>query len=97
MHNIRSHFSFSPLALSVGVVAVLIVTYAGLIAVVMNYAALAIEFSQSARNEEAAVAALEGRYLAVIARITTTDYLAAGYVLPRTKTFVQMKSATALR
>lgn len=97
MHNIRSYLSFSPLALCVGVVAILMVTYIGLIAVVMNYAALAVEFSQSARNEEAAVATLEGTYLAVVSRITTTDYIAEGYVLPHTKKFVQMKSPTALR
>jgi hypothetical protein len=97
MRNFRSYLSFSPLALCSGTVAILAITYIGLIAVVMNYAALTVEFSQSVRNEEAAVASLEGQYLAVVARITTTNYTAEGYTLPLKKTFVKTDSATALR
>lgn len=97
MHNMRLHLPFSPVSLSLGVVAILAVAYIGLISVVMSYAALTVEFSQSVKNDEASVAVLEGQYLDTVARITTTDYIAEGYVLPITKTFVRSKSATALR
>lgn len=97
MRNPRFHFQFSPVSFCAGVVAILLVAYIGLIAVVMSYAVLTIEFSQSVRNNEAAVAALEGRYLANVARTTTTDYIAAGYTLPAATTFVRAESVTALR
>lgn len=80
-----------------GGVAVLAVVYIGLIAVVMSYAALTIEFSQSVRNDEAEVAALEGRYLDAVARVMATDYAAADYAVPVAKTFVRAASVTALR
>ena len=76
---------------------VLAVAYVGLIAVAMSYAAHTVEFSQSVRNEETAVAMLEGEYLATMARITKTDYVAAGYAEPSIKVFVPAKSVTALR
>lgn len=97
MHNSRFHLPFSPVALCGGTVGVLLVVYIGLIAVVMSYAALTIEFSQSVKNDEAAVATLEGQYLAVVARTTATDYSAEGYSLPLAKIFVPAKSSTALR
>jgi hypothetical protein len=78
-------------------VAILAVIYVGLIAVVMSYAALTVEFSQSVRNDEAAIAILEERYLANISNVTQIDYVSAGYTIPVSKTFVQAKSATALR
>jgi hypothetical protein len=88
---------FSPVSLAIATVTILAVTYFGLIAAVMSYAALTVEFSQSVRNNEASVAALEGQYLAAVARITATDYAAEGYVSPTVKIFVRAKSATALR
>lgn len=91
------HISFSPLSFAAGAVAVLIVIYIGLIAAVMGYAALTVEFSQSVRNDEASVADLEEQYLAAIGRITTTDYAAAGYAKPAVQIFVRAKSVTALR
>ncbi len=97
MRNPSFHLPFSPISLCAGVVAVLLITYIGLIAVVMSYAALTVEFSQSVRNNESSVAALEGQYLAIVARITATDYIAEGYAVPLTKTFVRAKSVTALR
>lgn len=97
MYNLRARIPFSILSLATGTVAVLAVAYIGLIAVVMSYAALTVEFSQSVRNDEAAVAALESRYLAGVARVTSTDYAAAGYAKPLSKTFVRAESATALR
>ncbi len=83
--------------LCIGAVAVLLVIYIGLIATVMSYAALTVESSQSVRDDESVVAVLEGRYLAVVARITTIDYTTEGYVLPIAKTFVRAESTTALR
>ena len=97
MHNLRPHFSFSPIVLASGIVAVLAVSYVGLIAVVMSYAALTIEFSQSVKNDESAVATLEGQYLSSVANITNVDYAAAGYAKPLAEIFVPATSATALR
>ena len=90
-------FPYSPVALSTGLVATLIVAYIGLIAVVMSYAALTIEFSQSVRNDEAKVAALEERYLDAVAQVMATDYTAANYAPPRAKIFVRAASVTALK
>lgn len=97
MHDLRPHFPFSVVSLCTGAVAVLVVAYIGLIAVVMSYAAMTVEFSQSVRNDEAAVATLESQYLAGVARITSTDYAAAGYAKPLAEVFVRAQSSTALR
>lgn len=97
MHKSILHFPFSPVRFCIGVVAVLLVLYIGLIATVMSYAALTIEFSQSVRNDEAVVASLEGRYLDTVAHTTATDYIADGYVRPAVMIFVPSSSATALR
>jgi hypothetical protein len=97
MRNLSSRLPFSPVSLACGAVGVLAVVYIGLIAVVMSYAALTIEFSQSVRNDEADVAALESQYLALVAQVTATDYSSAGYTTPVSKTFVREQSATALR
>lgn len=97
MHSLRLHFPVSIVSLSVGLVAVLAVVYIGLIAVVMSYAALTVEFSQSVKNDEAAVAVLESQYLDNVARLQSLDYHALGYAAPRTKTFVPVASMTALR
>jgi hypothetical protein len=97
MSNIRSFFSFSILSVCYGAVGVLLVAYIGLIAVVMSYAALTVEFSQSVKNDEAAVAVLEGRYLSLVAHLTGTDYASEGYAKPTEKVFVRAESMTALR
>ena len=92
---LRSPFSF--VSLCTGTVGVLAVVYIGLIAVVMSYAALTIEFSQSVKNDEASVATLEGQYLENVARIQSLDYRTIGYVPPTAKIFVPAASMTALR
>jgi len=97
MRNSRFHLPFSLVSLSGGLVAVLAITYIGLIAAVMSYAALTIEFSQSVKSDEASVATLEEQYLAAVAQITSTNYIAEGYVVPSTQIFVKAQSATALR
>lgn len=97
MRKSRIHFPFSLTSLLGGTVIILFISYIGLIAGVMSYAALTIEFSQSVTNDEASVATLDGQYLAAVARITNINYVAAGYVVPPVETFVQAKSATALR
>ena len=84
-------------ALCTGTVAVLAVSYIGLIAVVMSYAALTVEFSQSVRNDEAEVALLEQQYLSAVAGVAGTDYATAGYVKPLAELFVPTASVTALR
>lgn len=93
----RFHLFRSPVTACFGAAGVLSVAYIGLIAVVMSYAALTVEFSQSVRNDESAVAALEKQYLAGVARITNVDYASLGYAEPTAKTYVPAKSATALR
>lgn len=93
MHNLRSPL----LSLASGAVGILLVAYIGLIAVVMSYAALTVEFSQSVKNDEATVAVLEAEYLASVASITNTNYLAEGYATPATQIFVPARSVTALR
>lgn len=75
----------------------LAIAYIGLIAVVMSYAALTISFSQSVKNDEAAVAVLESQYLTNVALITNTNYIAAGYALPIAQVYVPAKEVTALR
>jgi hypothetical protein len=83
--------------LLVGINVVLVVSYVGLIAIVMSYAALHVEFAQQVRSDEAVVAALEAEYLNTLSHITTTDYLAAGYEKPDVKVFVTGAGPTALR
>jgi hypothetical protein len=85
------------LSLSVTLVGVLAVVYLALIAVVMNYAALTVEFSQSVKNDEAALSVLESQYLARVASIQGIDYRALGYAAPTAKLFVPATSVTALR
>lgn len=97
MRNLRLPFSFSPVSLLAGAVGTLAVTYIGLIAVVMSYAALTVEFSQSVKADEATVAQLESQYLASVARITSADPAALGYVTPVAQVFVPAKLVTALR
>lgn len=97
MYNTHSAFQFPILSLCYGMVGVLSVAYIGLIAVVMSYATLTVEFSQSVKNDEAVVAALEGDYLTSLARMTNTDYVAEGYSKPIRKSFVRAESMTALR
>lgn len=97
MPSIRSYLPFSPVSLCVTLVAVLAVSYIGLMAMVMSYAALTVEFSQSVRSDESAVAALESQYLDRVAEITGTDYTALGYAKPTAQIFVRAQSATALR
>ena len=85
------------MTLAATLVVVLAVTYIALIAVVMSYAALTVGFTQSVRDDEASVAALESRYLAEVSAITVTDYRALGYERPTKETFVPKAAATALR
>jgi len=97
MRSMRFNLPLSPVSLCGVAVGVLLIVYIVLIATVMSYAALTIEFSQSVKDDEASVAAFESQYLAEVARTTATDYTAEGYALPLAKTFVRAKSATALR
>lgn len=97
MHNLRAYFPFSAVSVCSGAVGVLAVVYIGLIAVVMSYAALTVGFSQSVKNDEAALAVLESQYLTSIASIEGVDYRAIGYAAPTAKIFVPATSMTALR
>ena len=97
MRNAHKHSRLSPASIGFGAVGILTVVYIGLIAMVMSYAALTVEFSQSVRNDEASVAALESRYLTSVAQISATDPAKEGYAKPSAELFVPTKSATALR
>ena len=97
MYNAHPILPFSFLTLCYGIVGVLVVTYIGLIAVVMSSAVLTVEFSQSVKNDVAAVAVLERQYLTIVAHITNTNYTALGYAKPLKKEFVRAESVTALR
>ena len=95
MPNFR--FPFPILPFLSGTVAALAVVYVGLIAVVMSYAALTVEFSQSVKNDEASVAVLESQYLSSVAHIESLDYRTVGYAMPVAQVFVPTQSVTALR
>ena len=97
MRKLIMHVQSSPVALAGGTFALFALVYVALIAVVMSYVALTIEFTQSVRNDEAAVASLEQQYLARVAEISTTDYTAMGYDKPTVQTYVPTESVTALR
>ena len=98
MSNARAlRLPYTPTHLAAGLVGALVLVYLALIAVVMSYAALTVEFSQSVRNDEARVATLEARYLDRVAEISTLDYVSAGYTKPLAQIFVATKSGTALR
>ena len=97
MFNFRYHLPFSVLSACWTTLGILIVSYIGLIAVVMSYAALTVEFTQSVKSDEALVASLESKYLDNVAHVTNMDYIAAGYIKPTQLVFVREKSRTALR
>lgn len=97
MRKFNFHLPVSPVSLAAGLVAVLAVVYIGMIALVMSYAALTVEFSQSVKNDEADLAVLESHYLASISHIQTIDYHALGYARPAAQIFVPATSMTALR
>lgn len=85
------------MSLALGTVIALLVAYIGLIAVVMSYAALTVEFSQSVRDGESAVAVLESDYLSRIAGITASDYTTLSYEKPVSQEFVRAEGVTTLR
>lgn len=87
----------SPVRLALSLVALLVIMYIALIAIVMSYAAHRMQFSQSIHNDEATVATLEARYLAAVGEITSTDYRALGYAKPTVQQYVPAKRTTALR
>lgn len=87
---------FSLVHLLAGANALLALGYIALIAVVMSYAAMHVEFAQEVRSDEAAVATLESSYLASLDSLTSTDYGQLGYVKPATKIFVEGNVHTAI-
>lgn len=97
MRRLNFHLPISPVSLAVGMVAVLAVVYIGMIALVMSYAALTVEFSQSVKNDEADLAVLESQYLAGVSHIQTIDYRTLGYAAPTAQIFVPASTMTALR
>jgi hypothetical protein len=97
MRNFHFALPFRIIPTCYALIGVLVLGYIITIAVVMSYAALTIEFTQSVRNDTSAVARLEKQYLTEVARITAIDYTREGYAKPETKLFVRAKSGTALR
>lgn len=96
-HAIALPLPFSPIACAVALVLTLALAYVALIATVMSYATMTVGFSQSLRDDEAAVASLESRYLADVSDVTSTDYAAQGYQKPSAELFVPKAPETALR
>ena len=94
MPRLFNRLSLVPLA--AGLTISLALTYVGLIAVVMSYATLHVEFTQEVRSDEASIAALEASYLATLSSLTATDYRSLGYEKPLSKRFVTGVGATAL-
>jgi hypothetical protein len=82
--------------LLLGFNALLVLAYLSLIAVVMTYAALHVEFAEQVRSDESAVAKLEGVYFGSLKLLTKTEYANLGYAKPVTKIFVTGASPTAL-
>lgn len=97
MLRFRFHLPFSPVSLAASAVGVLAVVYIGMIAMVMSYAALTVEFTQSVKNDEASLAVLESQYLSSVSQIETLDYRTIGYAAPVAQIFVPATSVTALR
>lgn len=86
-----------PLPIVLALVGTFLVTYIALIAVVMTYASLSIEFSQSVKSDESAVAILEAQYLDAVNQIAAINYGVTGYATPEKLTYVATPSATARR
>lgn len=89
--------NFSWIRFGTGIIAALLVAYIGLIALVMSYASVTIEFSQSIREDSSRVAQLETQYLSSIAHLTSLDYTAHGYVVPKVTSYVLGTGVTAIR
>lgn len=88
---------FSPVACALALVITLGVAYIALIATVMSYATHTVGFSQSVRDDEAAIASLESQYLDQVSAVTATDYAAQGYDKPVAELYVPKAPETALR
>lgn len=89
--------SFSPVSLAGSVAGTLFLVYLALIATVMSYAALTVEYAQHERSDEATVAALEAQYLSSVSTLIALDYAALGYAKPSAQFFVPAAPVTALR
>lgn len=89
--------ALSPRTFLLWLAAALFVAYLALIAVVMSYAALTVEFAQSVRSDEATVAILEREYLSEVSAITSANYALVGYAKPVAVLFVPGAPGTALR
>lgn len=92
-----SAFSFSLKKMLIGTAVSLALVYVVLIALVMNYATLAVSYAESIRDEEAAIARIEQAYFSKLEYIAQTDYQALGYEKPRGEMFVAGVRPTAFR
>ena len=97
MRSLHFNFPFRALPFCYAIIGTLLLCYLATVAMVMSYAALTIEFTQSVRNDTSVVAQLEKQYLAGVADITSVDYSFEGYEKPQIKHFVRAKSGTALK
>ncbi len=97
MYSATLRLPFSPVSLAAGLVGLLAICYLALIATVMSYAALTVEFGQSVKTDEAQVATLESAYLDAVEAVNGTDYAALGYKKPAAIAYVPAAAATALR
>jgi hypothetical protein len=86
---------FPAVTLLVGLNALFVLLYVGIMAIVMSYATMQIEFAQSVRTDEASVAMLESSYLTAVDQVTQVNYLGQGYGKPTAELFVTSAAQTA--
>jgi hypothetical protein len=79
--------TFSPVQWLTGVVVALVVTYIGLIAFVMSYAAIQTETAQSVRDSSAEVSLLETQYFDKTSALGAIDPGSLGYSAPIAKNY----------
>jgi len=94
MHNFFNRWS--PAQLLIALNGGLVVCYIALIAFVMAYAALEVQFADSVRTDETALGTLETNYLNQLGSITNADYAAEGYSAPVAELFVPAAPEAAI-
>ncbi len=98
MHKIRTiSLHWSATTFLVWVASILLLVYIALISIVMTYATLTVEFAESVRDDQSAVASLEASYLEEVRALSSVDYRSLGFVEPKAKVFVKSAPVTALR
>jgi len=88
MHSAAFINRFSPVQYLLAINVLLVVTYIGLIAFVMSYAAIETELAQSVRDASAQVSVLEVAYFNKTAELGAVNPVQLGYSAPIAKSYV---------